>query len=184
MPSRCTRAPALGAALLLAACGGGGGGGGGTQANPPVTPPALFTLSDANAADAASFALGGVEEAFISGESLISVIAALLSSGQTQLFYNCVGSPPNGTQAGTARYIDNDGGGSFTAGDRVVIDIPQCAGTSTEVDATVTELSGAGFSASATFDVTRSSSATHAQGSATYSFAAALPSTIYSFAAA
>jgi hypothetical protein len=178
MPSRLTRAPALGAALLLAACGGGGGGGG--QANPPATPPAnppvtpAFTLSEANAADAASFALSGVEEAFYSGEGLANVTGGLLFTGQAQLSLYCVGSPPSGTPAGTARYIDNDGGGSFSAGDRVVLDV-LCAGTSTKVDAAITSLSGSGFTANATFDLSRTSPTTRAQGSATYAFSASSP---------
>jgi hypothetical protein len=178
MASPFARAPMLGAALLLAACGGGGGGGGqaappaNPPANPPVNPPASFTLSDANAVDAASFALGAVEEAVTAGELFAGAINALLSSGRTQVTYVCIGSQPSGTPAGTARYVDNDGTASFTASDRVAIEIVECAGTSTNVDATVATLSAAGFSASATFDVTRSSSATRAQGSVTYSSAA------------
>src|SRR5262249_48108029 len=68
--------------------------------------------------------------------------------------------------------VDNDASGSLNAGDRVVIDIAQCVGTSTKVDATVTVLSPTELSATATFDVTRSPSATRAQGSVTYSFTA------------
>jgi len=173
MPSRFTRAPALGATLLLAACGGGGGGG--SQATPPANPPIApaFTLSEANAVDAASFALGGAEEAFNSGEGLANATGALLFSGQAILSLNCVG-PPSGIPAGTARYIDNDGGGSFSAGDRVVVDV-LCAGTSTKVDAVITSLSGTGFTANATFELSRTSPATRAQGSATYSFSTSSP---------
>jgi hypothetical protein len=180
MPSRPTRALVLGAALVLVACGGGGGGG--SSANPPATPPvtppasppASFTLSETNAAAAASFALGGVEEAFLSGEALANITGGLLLTGQAQLSLYCVGTPPSGTPAGTARYTDNDGGGSFTAGDRVVIEA-LCAGTLTKIEATLATLSATGFTASATFDVSRSSSASRTQGSATYSFGTASP---------
>ena len=131
--------------VLIAACGGGGGGGGddGTATPPPAppappappSPPAQapFALTEANAVEAAAYALGPLELMFQGASSIVFGASALRSSGQLTLRCSI-----NSSVTGRIGYTDRDASGTLTVGDVVDMELPDCSGLRRDFSLTLT----------------------------------------------
>ena len=109
---------------LVASCGGGGGGGGGGNGGGGGggTPP--FVLTEANAVEAAAYALSSAEEAFVSAVIAVNVGLDLMTAGTTQQTFSC------GATQVELSYTDRDSTGTPTAGDIIRFQHGHCAGAS------------------------------------------------------
>ena len=134
-------------AVLLSACGGGGGdgGGGGSTPPPPPPPPPAFALTEANAVQAAAYALAPLEQLLSGGSLAVSITRLLRLSGAPQFTFYCAAMP---SVQINVTYTDRDASGNMSVGD--VIDVPatDCYGfrkltiTLTQLSATLDQIAG------------------------------------------
>jgi hypothetical protein len=123
--------------VLLSACGSGGGGGSSSPppAPPSPPPPPPFALTEANAVQAAAYALAPIEQMIPAGSLALNGAAFLRAYGGTQYTLYCGAQIPI-----VVTYTDRDANSILSIGD--VVDVPSvdCNGLHRKLTLTVTQL--------------------------------------------
>jgi hypothetical protein len=127
---------------LLSACGGGGGGSSSppssTTPPPSSTPPPPFALTEANAVQAAAYALAPLEQILPAGSLALGAAAFLRTYGGMDYTVQCASTPPVPI---VITYSDRDASGLMSIGDVINVPAVDCGGVRRQVALTLTQLS-------------------------------------------
>jgi hypothetical protein len=123
--------------VLVTACGGGGGSDSPAAAAPPPTPPQpparVFALTEANAVQAAAYALAPLEQLLSAGTLALNAAAFMRVFNTPQFSTSC------GTMPITITYTDSDGSGTVSVGDVINVPSVDCGGLRRAVALTLTQ---------------------------------------------